>query len=147
MKVFLSGSIRGGRQMLSTYQHICNFLKNSGADVLSWHVADPELEGKESKMSEQQIYDRDIGQLKESDCLIAEVTVPSIGVGYEICRGLGMGLPVLCVHEKGANVSAMLLGNSDRNMIVEEYTDDEHLEKIISDFVGLIGKSRKGSND
>ena len=118
-----------------------------GTDVLSWHVADPELVGKEAKMSEQQIYDRDIGFLKQSDCLIAEVTIPSIGVGYEICRGLEIGLPVLCVHKQGANVSAMLLGNSDGNMSVEEYTDHEQLENVISHFVGSVRKSQKGSND
>ena len=84
--------------MLPTYRHICKFLRSMGADILSWHVADPELEGKEAKMNEQQIYDRDIGFLKQSDCLIAEVTIPSIGVGYEICRGLEIRLPVLCVH-------------------------------------------------
>lgn len=147
MKVFLSGSIRGGRKMLPTYQHICKFLRSKGADVLSWHVADPKLEGKEAKMSEQQIYDRDIGLLKMSDCLIAEVTIPSIGVGYEICSGLGMGLPVLCVHKPDANVSAMLLGNSDRDMSVEEYTNDEQLENIISGFVGSARKSQHRSND
>lgn len=147
MKVFLSGSIRGGRQMLPTYQHICTFLRSKGADVLSWHVADSELEGKESKMSEQQIYDRDIGQLKQSDCLVAEVTIPSIGVGYEICSGLRLGLPVLCVHKQGANVSAMLLGNSDQNISVREYTDHAQLENTISDFIGFVGKSEKSSND
>ena len=133
--------------MLPTYRHICKFLRSGGLDVLSWHVADLELEGKEAKMSEQQIYDRDIGLLKRSDCLIAEVTIPSIGVGYEICSGLGMGVPVLCVHKPDANVSAMLLGNSDSNMSVEEYTNDEQLENIISGFVGSVGKSQKGSND
>ena len=142
MKVFLSGSIRGGRQMLPTYRHICRFLKSNGVDVLSWHVADTALGEKEAKMSEQQIYDRDIGLLKISDCIIAEVTIPSIGVGYEICSGLGMGLPVLCVHKKEANVSAMLLGNSDGNVIVEEYANYEHLENIISGFIGSFGKSQ-----
>ncbi|MDO9517980.1 MAG: nucleoside 2-deoxyribosyltransferase [Methanosarcinaceae archaeon] len=143
MKVFLSGSIRGGRQMLPTYQHICKFLKSTGADVLSWHVADPELGVKEAKMSEQQIYDRDIGLLKMSDCLIAEVTIPSIGVGYEICRGLEIGLPVLCVHKQGASVSAMLLGNSDENISVQKYTDYEQLEDIISDFLVSVGKRQQ----
>lgn len=64
-------------------------------------------------MSEQEIYRRDISLLEESDCLIAEVTVPSIGVGYEICRALRMGLPVLCVHGTDANVSAMLPRKSE----------------------------------
>lgn len=133
--------------MLPTYRHICRFLRGMGADVLSWHVADPALDEKESKMSEREIYDRDIGLLKRSECLIADVTIPSIGVGYEICSGLGMRLPVLCVHKHGANVSAMLLGNSGRNMIVEEYDNLEQLENIISGFVDSVGKSQIGSND
>ncbi|MCL7410909.1 MAG: deoxyribonucleoside 5'-monophosphate N-glycosidase [Methanosarcinaceae archaeon] len=140
MKVFLSGSIRGGRQMLPTYQHICKFLRSTGADVLSWHVADPELEGKEAKMSEKEIYDLDIELLKMSDCLVAEVTVPSIGVGCEIYSGLDIGLPVLCIHKQGADVSAMLLGNSDKNISVEKYTDYEQLENIILDFVRSVEK-------
>ena len=140
MKVFLSGSIRGGRQMLPTYQHICKFLRGMGTDVVSWHVADPELKEKEAKMSEAEIYERDIELLKQSDCLIAEVTVPSIGVGYEIYSGLEIGLPVLCIHEQEADVSAMLLGNSDRNISVEKYTNDEQLENIISEFIDSVRK-------
>ncbi len=125
--------------MLPAYRHICKFLRSRGMNVLSWHVADPDLGGKEAKMSEQEIYDRDISLIKNSDCLIAEVTVPSIGVGYEICRAAGTGMPVLCVHRPEANVSAMLLGNPGKNMRVEQYTGHEHLENIISEFVAFIG--------
>jgi len=133
MKVFFSGSIRGGRHMLGVYRHICDFLTDTGSDVLSWHVVDDKLEETESRMSEQQIYGRDMDLLKKSDCLVAEVTVPSMGVGYEICRALGLELPVLCVHTREANVSAMILGNPD--IRVEEYADMEHLENILSEFV------------
>ena len=111
--LFLAGSIRGGRQMLPVYRHIHDFLRRRGHDVMSWHVVDPGSDEKEAKMSEQEIYRRDISLLEESDCLIAEVTVPSIGVGYEICRALEVGLPVLCVHSTGANVSAMLPRKSE----------------------------------
>ena len=132
MKIFLAGSIRGGRQMQPVYQHIYDFLRSRGYNVLSWHVVDPDSDETEAKMSEQEIYRRDISLLKESDCLIAEVTVPSIGVGYEICRALEAGIPVLCVHDTDANVSAMLLGNPNRDMQVQEYYDMNSLEKILS---------------
>ena len=136
MKIFLAGSIRGGRQMQPVYRHIYDFLRSEGYDVLSWHVVDPGSGEKEAKMSEQEIYRRDISLLKESGCLIAEVTVPSIGVGYEICRALEAGLPVLCVHGTDANVSAMLLGNPNRVMRVREYCDMDGLERILYEFVG-----------
>nr|QNO43801.1 2'-deoxynucleoside 5'-phosphate N-hydrolase 1 [Methanosarcinales archaeon ANME-2c ERB4]QNO50609.1 2'-deoxynucleoside 5'-phosphate N-hydrolase 1 [Methanosarcinales archaeon ANME-2c ERB4] len=137
MKIFLAGSIRGGRQMQPVYRHIYDFLRSRGYDVMSWHVVDPGSDEKEAKMSEQEIYRRDISLLKESGCLIAEVTVPSIGVGYEICRALEVGLPVLCVHDADANVSAMLLGNPNRELWVQEYCDVSSLERILCEFVEM----------
>ena len=120
-KIFLSGSIRGGRQLLETYQLMYNFLEETGAEALCWHVADPELEKVEMKMTEEEIYSRDMGLLEKSDALIAEVSVPSTGVGYEICRALVKGIPVLCLYRPDAIVSAMVLGNSDSLMEVRMY--------------------------
>ena len=121
MRIFLSGSIRGGRQMLPVYRHIYDFLESVGCDVVSWHVVDLDSDEEEAEMSEQEIYLRDIGLLEESDCMVAEVTVPSTGVGYEVCRAPGLGMPVLCVHSAGANVSAMVLGNPNMQGRVREY--------------------------
>ncbi len=111
MKIFLSASIRGGRDLLPTYMKMHEFLKNEGHEVLSWHVADPELEKTESLMSEQAIFQRDMDFLKNADCVIAEISTASTGVGYEICSALYLGLPVLCLYLPDANVSAMILGN------------------------------------
>ncbi|WP_269850324.1 nucleoside 2-deoxyribosyltransferase [Methanosarcina horonobensis] len=128
-KIFVSGSIRGGRELLETYRFMCDALGETGAEVLSWHVADPELEETESKMTEQEIYDRDMGLLAKSDALIAEVTVPSTGVGYEICRALDQKIPVLCLHRPDAVVSAMVLGNPYPSMKVQTYSNEETLKK------------------
>lgn len=137
-KIFVSGSIRGGRQLLDTYLFICEALKETGAEVLSWHVADPELEEKESKMTEQEIYDRDMGLLARSDALIAEVTTPSTGVGYEICRALEQKIPVLCLHRPDAVVSAMVLGNPYPSMEVRSYSNEGELKEIIIKFIRAL---------
>ena len=134
-KIFLSGSIRGGRQLLETYRFMFDTLEETGAEVLSWHVADPELEKTEMKMTEEEIYARDMGLLVKSDALIAEVTVPSTGVGYEICRALVQGIPVLCLYSPDAAVSAMVLGNSDHLLEARAYTDKTSLKKIITEFI------------
>ena len=134
-KIFLSGSIRGGRQLLETYRFMYGALGEAGAEVLSWHVADPELEEKESKMTEQEIYDRDMGLLAKSDALIAEVTVPSTGVGYEICRALARKIPVLCLHRPDAVVSAMVFGNPDPLMEVRTYSNKTALKEIIVGYI------------
>jgi nucleoside 2-deoxyribosyltransferase len=138
-KIFLSGSIRGGRQLLETYRFMYDALEEAGAEVLSWHVADPDLEENESKMTEQEIYDRDMGLLAKSDALIAEVTVPSTGVGYEICRALDRKIPVLCLYRTGAAVSAMVLGNPDPSLEVRTYSNEAALNEIIVKFIRAFG--------
>ncbi|AKB27180.1 deoxynucleoside 5'-monophosphate N-glycosidase [Methanosarcina siciliae C2J] len=137
-KIFLSGSIRGGRQLLDVYRFMYDSLEEAGADVLSWHVADPELEETESKMTEQEIYARDMGLLAKSDALIADVTVPSTGVGYEICRALVRKIPVLCLHRPEAAVSAMVLGNPDPSLEVKIYSDEATLKEIIVEFIRAL---------
>lgn len=137
-KIFVSGSIRGGRQLLDTYRFMCGTLGETGVEVLSWHIADPELEETESKMTEQEIYDRDMGLLAESDALIAEVTIPSTGVGYEICRALDLKIPVLCLHKPDAAVSAMVLGNPYPSMVIRTYSDEDSLKEIIIEFIRAL---------
>lgn len=141
MKVFLSGSIRGGRTKLSAYQKMTEILEEKGHEITSYHVADPEVEEKEVGMAESEIFSRDMYLLDRSDCMVAEVSVASTGVGYEVCSALHMGLPVLCVYEEGSTVSAMILGNTNANLVVEAYSDFRELEKIISEFfLSCIGK-------
>jgi nucleoside 2-deoxyribosyltransferase len=137
-KIFLSGSIRGGRQLLETYQLMQNILEETGAEALCWHVADPELEKLEMKMTEEEIYSRDMGLLEKSDALIAEVSVPSTGVGFEICRALAKRIPVLCLYRPDAIVSAMVLGNSDPLMEVRMYPGEKSLKQIITDFIRTL---------
>lgn len=137
-KIFLSGSIRGGRQLLETYRFMYDVLGEAGAEVLSWHVADPDLEETESKMTEREIYVRDIGLLAKSDALIAEVTVPSTGVGYEICRALVREISVLCLHRPDAAVSAMVLGNPSPLLEVRTYSNNAALKEIIVEYIRAL---------
>lgn len=139
MNIFLSASIRGGRQMLATYIEMCSYIQEKGHNVLSWHVADPELEKTEALLTEQEIYVRDMEFLEKSDCLIAEVSTPSIGVGYEVCSALQMGLPVMCLHNPEANVSAMILGDS--SILTKEYDSIATMKKEIDAFLEVASKT------
>jgi len=132
-KVFMSGSMRGGRRLLDTYKFILEVLLSSGAEVLNQHVARDTIFEEEQGMSEAEIFMRDMGGVERCDCLVAEVTVPSIGVGYEICHAVGLGKPVLCVYEEGAKASAMVLGN--KGVVANSYKSDNVLRDIIVGFI------------
>ena len=135
-RVFLSGSIRGGRRLVETYRFMADVMLSAGVEVLSEHVARKTVFDDEREMSEQEIFMRDVGGIQQCDCLVAEVSVPSIGVGYEICYAVGLEKPVLCVYERDSNVSAMVLGN--KGVVAQSYGDPDELRQIVQGFVGLV---------
>ncbi len=135
MRIFFAGSIRGGRQLIPTYLYIIHFLKSHKYTVISEHVASEALEKVEAKMTEQEIYEKDANWIEESDCLIADITVPSIGVGYEICHAVKHQKSVLCVYQEGTKASAMVLGNTTGYVTAKPYSDKKQLEEILLDFL------------
>lgn len=132
-KIFMSGSMRGGRKLLDTYKFMLEVMLSAGNEVLSPHVANAAIFDEERGMSEAEIFSRDIGGIQRCDLLVAEVTVPSVGVGYEICRAVDLGKPVLCVYHDGARASAMVLGNP--GVTSKNYSSCDELQEIILGFV------------
>ena len=135
-RVFLSGSMRGGRRLVETYRFMADVMLSEGVEVLSEHVARKTVFDDERGMSEQEIFMRDVGGIQQCDCLVAEVSVPSIGVGYEICYAVGLEKPVLCVYERDSNVSAMVLGNKE--VVAQSYNDPDELRQLVQGFVGSV---------
>jgi nucleoside 2-deoxyribosyltransferase len=135
MKIYFSGSIAGGRNDLETYQKIVAYLKSKEHRVLTEHVVQLDVLELEKKLTPGQIYTRDIEWIKECDCVTAEVSNPSLGVGYEICYALRIDKPVLCLYRKGIFLTRMLLGNTSDGLVVREYEKDSEWKEIIDSFL------------
>lgn len=134
MKIYFAGSIRGGREKVEDYKKIIKILSEYGT-VLTEHIADETiLSVGEKHITDEEIYERDIAWLDESDIVIAEVTVTSLGVGYEIGYAEAKGKKILCLFhmiDGGATrTSAMVSGNKNLTMIM--YTTFEELEIQLS---------------
>ncbi len=113
MNIYFCGSISGGRELLPAYRLIVDNLQHYGR-VLTEHVADQSLTaGGEIKESNQAIFKRDLTWLYQADCMVAEVTTPSLGVGYEIAVGVSRNIPVFALfHKKDSRrLSALISGN------------------------------------
>jgi len=131
MKIYFAGSIRGGRDDAEIYSQIIECLQGYG-QILTEHVGEKDLnEMGESTLSDKQIHDRDINWLLESDVMVAEVTNPSLGVGYEIGRAIEAGKKIFCLHRTLANkkLSAMIAG-SDRIINIEYKSISELKQKL-----------------
>jgi nucleoside 2-deoxyribosyltransferase len=134
MKIYFAGAIRGGRQDAALYYEIVRQLQKHG-EVLTEHVGDIELGVLGQDIGDTNIHDRDLAWLKDSDYLVAEVTTPSLGVGYEIGKATQWGKPVLCLYrpENGRSLSAMISGSSE--VTVREYQHATELTEIFEEFL------------
>lgn len=142
MKVYFAGSIVGGRENAQIYAQIVEYLLAKGHEVPSAHVARPDVLDWEKKNPPSLIYERDIAWVRESEVMIAEVSTPSMGVGYEIATALQWGKPVLCLYRQGSTVSKMILGNTEPNIRVKSYGAPEELLSLIDGFLsGLSDQS------
>lgn len=132
MKIYFAGSIRGGRQDAALYHKIVQELSEHG-EVLTEHVADTELGILGQDIGDRKIHDRDLDWLKSSDYLVAEVTTPSLGVGYEIGKAAEWGKPVLCLYRpiEGCALSAMIAGC--HAVTLKEYQSAAELKQIFED--------------
>ena len=134
MKIYFAGAIRGGRQDAALYHEIVRLLHKHG-EVLTEHVADSALGVLGQDIGDQKIHDRDLEWLRVSDYLVAEVTTPSLGVGYEIARATEWGKRVLCLYRPSTtpSLSAMIAGCNA--VTVCEYREPAELENIFEEFL------------
>ena len=75
MKIYFAGAIRGGREKVYDYAKMVEQFEKNGGEVLTKHVANPELSEKGEDMSFKEVYERDIKWLKECDLVFADVTL------------------------------------------------------------------------
>ena len=135
----MSGAIRGGRQLQKTYEIILDFLQKNNHEVLTYHVASKDVLDFENSLSEVDIFTKDENWLNECDCVIAEVSIPSLGVGYEIAYALYKTKPVMAIFdEKFEPISAMIAGNTSSLLVVEKYSSHSQLQGFIATFLDKI---------
>ncbi len=133
MSIYFAGAIRGGRSDAALYLEIVEQLREHGR-VLTEHVGDAGLDAQGETMDDREIHDRDLAWLKEAEYLVAEVTTPSLGVGYEIGKATEWGKPVLCLFRPGEGraLSAMIAGNGA--IKVSRYRRTVELKSIFEEF-------------
>jgi hypothetical protein len=119
MDIYFAGAIRGGREKVNDYQKIINKLEEIG-NVLTTHIANKEIGDKgENNMTPKEIYDRDVVWLKSSELIVAEVSVPSLGIGYELGLAESLGKKIICLYDVNSNktLSAMIEGNKNFEIV------------------------------
>jgi len=135
MKVYFSCSLTGGRNDEAIYGALVDHLQSAGHEVLTAHLARPEVMRAERVVDPGEVYHRDIAWIEECRVLVAEVSTPSHGVGYEIAYALGRGKPVLCLYRRDARISKMITGNDSPTLRLATYTTREEAVALVDDYL------------
>ena len=133
MKIYFCGSIRGGRDDQELYYHLIEFLKTKG-EVLTEHIGDKDVAADHNK-TDREIYLRDMHWLDVAEIVVAEVSTPSLGVGFEIARALHQDKKILCLSQskRHDHLSALISGCPDLPVFV--YSDLNEAQAAINDFI------------
>jgi nucleoside 2-deoxyribosyltransferase len=134
MKIYFACSITGGREEQPIYQKLVDFLLDLGHDVPTAIIAETGIEQIDAVSDPIDIYQRDVNWIRDSHILIAEISTPSHGVGYEIGYALDLGKPVLCLHKADVKVSKMIIGNPHPKLRVESYKMWGEIERILNSY-------------
>ena len=134
LKVYFACSIRGGRDQSSSYEQLIDYIKER-AIVLSEIFADQKLTAEGMNKPNYDIWKTDMDWVSEADVLIAEVSQPSLGVGYEIAKAEEMEKPILCLYryQEGSKLSAMIEGSPNVELFC--YDSVSETKQVIENFL------------
>ena len=137
MNIYFACSITGGRELESVYEAFVAALSADGHTIPTAHLALPGVT-EEARLEPRMVYERDTAWIRDCDVLIAEVSVPSHGVGYEIGYALSAAKPVLCLVQEGRKLSKMISGNPHPLLSVRSYGTVEAGVSLIRDFLNQV---------
>ena len=118
MKIYVSGSIYGGRQKIETYKVMIDALEVYG-EVCDKQIIDEDILKKEEYQGDAAIFNGLIEKLESADLVFAEVTVPSLGAGYELGYADKLGKKIIAIYDMNVidKVSTMIRGNERIKLI------------------------------
>lgn len=148
MKIFFTAATTNNGDYITQEQEIIDELKRLGHTLTSGEqILDHKELEKDAARSAEEIFQREKTAIEESDCVVAEVTKPSSGVGGELVYALTHHKPVLALFYKDAEneLSAMISGNPSDHLYLEHY-DEESLPIILKHYLEqvTIEKNRRG---
>jgi nucleoside 2-deoxyribosyltransferase len=141
MNIYFSCSITGGRRDQAIYQHIVEHLAAQGHEVPTAHLSRADILDEEQVIDPQVVFKRDVNWVQECNAMVAEVSTPSHGVGYEIALALCLDKPVFCCFREGVKVSKMLTGNTHARLKIFSYASEAELLNGMDQFLAGISQT------
>ena len=145
MKIYLACTVRGDRGTLDTARHICRKLLELGHEVLTSHLLDDDVDRAESRLTDRDVYARDLAWLTSADAIVAEASGSSYGVGFEVGFVLGRAAAtgqralVLFQASRQGQVSRLLSGLDHPHAALLAYQSHAEIDAFLEANLRLPG--------
>lgn len=148
MNVYIACSSKNFKDFFAYYKEIRNEVIRQGhtipADWLGRLIKKTESGKNNDTASIPNLKEEGIKAIDESDCLVAEVSISSSSVGYQIGHALSKRISTLCLYSKnfGEKKAPQILDVSETSILkVEEY-DNKELHNILKSFFEDISSTK-----
>jgi uncharacterized protein (DUF302 family) len=139
MKIYFSATITSNDKLREIYKRVKEVLTKEGHSVFDYGSdnLEPSQLAQRSDTEIQSTYKQLDKYLKNAEVYIADISEPSVGIGYEISQALMLRKPclVLKYQKAGFQPLATIQGNNSAYMKYKTY-DERTLESIIKKFIG-----------
>lgn len=139
MKIYFAAPVTNKISNVTLYNRIIKHLNRYGT-VLNEKIGDKNFWKKRKKKncSKREVHDFDLKLLLKSDVVVAEVSTPSLGVGYEIGRAIERKKPVLALYNKKLEkqLSPMIIGSA--NIVSWSYHTFADIKSAINKFFNSL---------
>ena len=129
MKIYFCGSMTCGREKQENYEQVINYLKKFGS-VLNEFVADKIVKDYEPSV----VFKRDYTNMNSADICIADISVPSTGVGFELGMMYNLNVKTLVLYDENMKLPSSLPRGADK-FVVKSYKTIEEEKDIIKNFI------------
>lgn len=140
MKVYFAASSAGIPKYKANYLLIMNTIRSLGLELIDNHFTS-RIEGRRLYKNAVEAVQGEIRCLSQSDFVIAEVEVPSYGVGVGISQAVTQRKPVLCLYPLSADPSKVsdVFAGYYYDQVRLEYYDENNIKGIIQNNIALFG--------
>jgi nucleoside 2-deoxyribosyltransferase len=137
LRIYLACTVRGDRGGVAAGRAICERLQRHGHEVLTPHLLADDVETAESRLTEEDVFRRDLDWLSGCGVLVAETSGSSYGVGFEVgyvlARAHQTGQQVVLLYDRSRRgaISRLITGNCHSACTTFAYGSIEELIEFI----------------
>ena len=144
MNIYLACTVRGDRGAIAISRALADAVESMGHVVLTRHLLTDDPDTEETRLTERDVYERDLRMLESADVLIAEASGSTYGVGFEVGYVLGRsgttGQRVLLLYdrERRDRVSRLIVGNTHPACTTYPYRSAADLLRFVEVFLAPV---------